>query len=296
MEYIVMTGVSTGIGNNAVRYLLEKGYYIFGSVRKQSDADRIKADFGDRFTPLIFDVTDVESIRKAASQVKVIIGNTKLKALVNNAGIAVLGPLMHLPIEEFRKQLDVNVVGVLSVTQAFLPLLGADKKKVQSQGRIINISSVSGKIAFPFLGAYAASKHALEAISDSLRRELKLYGIDVILIEPGNIITPIMDKTKKYLKRYNKTDYAFILEGAVSIFEDRLKSAMSVEIVSQTIHKAIISKTPKVRYPLPNKWMSGWYLPRLLPARTVDGLMAKVFGISQGKIPGAGFDSNGNNR
>lgn len=279
MEYIVITGVSTGIGYDSARYLIERGYYIFGSVRKQSDADRIKADFGDQFTPLIFDVTDVEGIKNAVKEVKAIVGNTGLKALVNNAGIAVLGPLMHLPVEEFRKQLDVNVVGVFSVTQAFLPLLGADKKTKRSPSRIINISSVSGKIAFPFLGAYAASKHALEAMSDSLRRELKLYDIDVILIEPGNIITSIHDKTRKYFNRFQKTDYASILEGAGPILEDRLKSAMSVEIVSRTIHKAITSKTPKVRYPLPNKWMSGWYLPRLLPARIVDGLTAKAFGI-----------------
>lgn len=279
MEYIVITGVSSGIGYDAVRYLIERGFHIFGSVRNQSDADRIKADFGDQFTPLIFDVTDEESIKNAASQVKAIVGNTGLKALVNNAGIAVLGPLMHLPVEEFRKQLEVNVIGVFSVTQAFLPLLGADKKTIQSPSRIINISSVSGKIAFPFLGAYAASKHALEAMSDSLRRELKLYDIDVILIEPGNIITSIHDKTRKYFNRFQKTDYESILEGAGPILEKRLHSAMSVGIVSQTIHKAITSKTPKVQYPLPNKWMSGWYLPRFLPARTVDSLMAKAFGI-----------------
>jgi len=279
MEYIVITGVSTGIGYDAARYLIEKGYYIFGSVRKQSDADGLKVDFGDRFTPLVFDVTDIKGIKNAASQVKAIVGNTGLKALVNNAGIAVLGPLMHLPVEEFRKQLDVNVLGVFSVTQAFLPLLGADKKTKQSSSRIINISSVSGKIAFPFLGAYAASKHALEGMSDSLRRELKLYDIDVILIEPGNIITPIQDKSRKYFNRFQKTDYASILEGAGPILEDRLKFAMSVEVVSRTIHKAITSKTPKVRYPLPNKWISGWYLPRFLPARIVDSLVAKAFGI-----------------
>ncbi len=279
MEYVVITGVSTGIGYDAARYLVERGFYIFGSVRKQSDADRTKADFGDQFTPLIFDVTDVEGVKNAVDQVKAIVGNAELKALVNNAGISVFGPLMHLSIEEFRHQLDVNVVGVFSVTQAFLPLLGTDKKTVRSPARIINISSISGKIAYPFLGAYAASKHALEAMSDSLRRELKLYGIDVILIEPGNTVTPILDKTKEQLNRFQKTDYASILEDADPIFEDIFKSALSVEAVSQTIHKAITSETPKVRYPLPNKWMSRWYLPRLLPARTVDNMVAKAFGL-----------------
>jgi NAD(P)-dependent dehydrogenase (short-subunit alcohol dehydrogenase family) len=279
MEYIVVTGVSSGIGYDVARYLTEKGFYIFGSVRKQTDADRTKADFGDRFTPLIFDVKDPEGVKNAVDHVKVTVGDTGLKALVNNAGITVFGPLMNLSIEEFRHQLDVNVVGVLSVIQAFLPLLGTDKKNVQSPGRIINISSVSGKIAYPFLGAYAASKHALEAMSDSLRRELELYGIDVILIEPGNTVTPIMDKTKEQFNRFQKTDYGSILDDAVPFLEDRLKSAMSVEVVSQLIHKAITSKTPKVRYPLPNKWVSGWYLLRFLPTRTVDGLLTKAFGI-----------------
>jgi NAD(P)-dependent dehydrogenase (short-subunit alcohol dehydrogenase family) len=279
MEYIFVTGVSSGIGYDAARYLIEQDFYIFGSVRTQTDADRTQADFGNRFTPLIFDVEDPEGVKNAVDHVKATIGDTGLKALVNNAGITVFGPLMNLSIEEFRHQLDVNVVGVLSVIQAFLPLLGTDKKNTQAPGRIINISSVSGKIAFPFLGAYAASKHALEAMSDSLRRELELYGIDVILIEPGNTVTPIMDKTKEQFNRFQKTDYGSILEDAVPIFEDLLKSAMPVEVVSKLIHKVITSKTPKVRYPLPNKWLSGWYLLRFLPTRTVDSLLTKAFGI-----------------
>ena len=279
MEYIVVTGVSSGIGYDVARYLTEQGFYIFGSVRTQTDADRTIKDFGDRFTPLIFDVEDPEGVKNAVDDVKATVGDTGLKALVNNAGITVFGPLVHLSIEEFRHQLDVNVVGVLSVIQAFLPLLGTDNNNVQAPGRIINISSVSGKIAFPFLGAYAASKHALEAISDSLRRELELYGIDVILIEPGNTVTPIMEKTKEQFIRFQKTYYGSILEDAVPIFEDLLKSAMPVEVVSQLIHKVITSKTPKVRYPLPNKWLSGWYLLRFLPTRTVDRLLTKAFGI-----------------
>ena len=279
MEYIVITGVSTGIGYDVARYLIKRGFYIFGSVRKQSDADRTKADFGDNFTPLIFNVTDLEGVKNAVDQVKSIVGNKGLKALVNNAGITVCGPLMHLSNEEFRHQLDVNVVGVFSVTQAFLPLLGAEKKTARLPARIINISSISGRIAYPFMGAYAASKHALEAMSDSLRRELKLYGIDVILIEPGNTVTPILDKTKQQLNRFQKTDYALILEDAAPIIEGSLKSAMSVEVVSQTIYKAITRETPKVRYQLLNNWMTGWYLPRLLPSRIVDYLVARAFGI-----------------
>ena len=220
-SYVVITGVSTGIGYNTAKYLVEKGFYVFGSVRKQSDADRIKANLGDQFTPLIFDVTDVEGLKIAIDQVKAIIGSTGLKALVNNAGISIFGPLMHLSPEEFRQQLDINVIGAFCVTQAFLPLLGTDKKSKRSPGRVVNISSISGKIALPFFGAYAASKFALEAMSDSLRRELNLYGIDVILIEPGITVTPILDKIREQFNRFQKTDYASILEAHATKTEDR---------------------------------------------------------------------------
>lgn len=280
-EYIFITGVSTGIGYEAAKYLVDKGFYVFGSVRKQSDADRIKARLGEQFFPLIFDVTNVESLKIAVEQVKAITGNTGLKALVNNAGITIFGPLMHLSPEEFQHQLDINVVGAFSVTQAFLPLLGTDKKSVREPGRVVNISSISGKIAMPFFGAYASSKYALEAMSDSLRRELNLYGIDVILIEPGITATPFLDKIREQFNRFQKTDYAPILEEYASKTMDRQKSAISVEVVSQAIFKAITSKSPKVRYALPNNWIFGWYLPRFLPARTVDRMIAKLNGISK---------------
>ncbi len=169
-EYVVVTGVSSGIGHAITVDLTEQGYHVFGSVRTQEDADRVQAEFGERFMPLIFDVTDGDAVRRAADQVTAVAGEIGLAGLVNNAGIAVGGPLMHLPIDEMRRQLEVNVVGVLQVTQAFLPLLGAQPDPPFESGRIVNISSVSGHIAYPFMGPYAASKHALEAMTDSLRR------------------------------------------------------------------------------------------------------------------------------
>jgi NAD(P)-dependent dehydrogenase (short-subunit alcohol dehydrogenase family) len=278
MDYIVITGVSTGIGYDAVRYLIDKGYHVFGSIRKQSDADRVKADFGDQFTPLIFDVTDENGVKSAAEQVKAVIGDKNLLALVNNAGISVMGPLMHIPLEDLRLQLEVNVVSVLSVTQAFLPLLGASKETQSAPGRIINISSVGGKIATPFLGAYAASKHALEGLSDSLRRELMLYGIDVILIEPGIVKTKILNKLGDQLSKFPGTDYSSMLENVGHMIEERDSyDAMSVEVISKTIHKIITSDSPKVRYALPIKWLSSWILPRFLPDRWVDSLVAKRY-------------------
>lgn len=279
MEYVVITGVSTGIGYDAARYLIKKGYHVFGSVRKQADADRVSADLGDRFTALLFDVTDEKGLAEAVKQVKSIVGNQGLTALVNNAGISTLGPLMHIPIKDLRLQLEVNVVSVLAITQAFLPLLGADKKATHSPGRIVNIGSISGKIAYPFMGAYAASKHAIEALNDSLRRELMLYGIDVILIQPGVVKTPILSKANDQVDAFPGTDYEAILQAAGPVMKEREKSGMDVEVISQTIFNAVTSNKPKVRYTLPIKWLSRWYLPRFLPARLIDNMSAKQFGL-----------------
>ena len=181
---VVVTGASTGIGHAITGVLLERGFTVFGTVRKQVDADRLKAELGDAFTPLRMDVTDQPAILRAADQVRESLGKAKLAGLVNNAGIAVVGPLLHQPPADFRQQLEVNLVAPMMVTQAFAKLLGSDRTREGTAGRIVNISSVGGKIGGPFLGAYAASKHGLEGMSESLRRELMLYGIDVILIEP----------------------------------------------------------------------------------------------------------------
>jgi NAD(P)-dependent dehydrogenase (short-subunit alcohol dehydrogenase family) len=140
------------------------------------------------------DVTDKQAVEQAAARVSAGLGSATLTGLVNNAGVAVPGALLHLPLEEYRRQLEVNLVPQLSVTQTFAPLLGADTKRKGQPGRIVNISSTAGKIGLPFLGAYVASKHALEGMSESLRRELMIYGIDVIVIVPGSVVTAIWDK------------------------------------------------------------------------------------------------------
>src|SRR5271165_3413624 len=196
LKSVVVTGASTGIGWGTVKVLAEKGCHVFGSVRKQSDADRLRKEFGSRFTPLLMDVTDDDAVRQAAALVAEALGRETLAGLVNNAGIAVPGPLLHLKAEEYRHQLEVNLIAPLVVTQAFAPLLGTDRSRQGQPGRIVNISSVGGKLGAPFLGAYVASKHGLEGMSQSLRRELLLYGIDVIVIGPGSVATPIWDKAE----------------------------------------------------------------------------------------------------
>src|SRR5580693_3425800 len=168
MKSVVVTGASTGIGHGAAKVLVKKGFRVFGSVRKAADGDRLKAELGANFVPLQFDVTDEAAVKAAATAVGAELKGEPLFGLVNNAGIAVPGPLLYLGADELRHQLDVNVVGQMIVTQAFAPLLRAEKGRKSKPGRIVMISSVGGKIATPFMGPYNASKFAIEALSDSL--------------------------------------------------------------------------------------------------------------------------------
>jgi NAD(P)-dependent dehydrogenase (short-subunit alcohol dehydrogenase family) len=273
---VVITGVSTGIGFDAARLLIERGYRVFGSVRSQADADRIGAALGPHFTPLLFDVTDEAAIGAAAEKVRDAIGDEGLCALVNNSGISGAGPLMHFPLAEMRKMFEVNVFGLLAVTQAFLPLLGARRDCPHPPGRVINISSISGGLVFPFVGAYGASKHAVEALTDGLRRELRLYNIHVIAIEPGNIRTPIWEKSASADARYARTDYAPILQKLPAIMAEMLRRADPVERVSIAIHKAIAAPRPKTRYPL--TWL--WRCSRVLGDRVLDRMMRRAMGLS----------------
>src|SRR3979411_2203547 len=212
MQSVVITGASTGIGWATAKLLLDRGFRVFGSVRKQADADRLKSEFGANFTPLLFDVTDEAAVLAAAREVRAALGGETLTGLgnnagiaaagraerltgrVNKAGIAVAGPVLELAADEFRRQMEVNVIGPIISTQAFGPLLGSDPSLRGPKGRIVMISSVAGKNGNPLTAAYAASKHAIEGLSESLRREMMLFGIDVIIVAPGPVKTPIWSK------------------------------------------------------------------------------------------------------
>ena len=170
---------------------------MFGSVRKQADADRLKGEFGANFIPLLFDVTDEAAVLAAARGVRAALDGKTLFGLVNNAGIAVAGPVLELAVDEFRRQMDVNVIGPIITTQAFGPLLGFDPSLKGPKGRIVMISSVAGKNGNPLMSAYSASKHAIEGLSESLRREMMLFGIEVIIIAPGAVKTPIWSKAEE---------------------------------------------------------------------------------------------------
>ena len=282
MKSVVVTGASTGIGWGTVKVLTQKGFHVFGSVRRAEDAARLIAEFGDAVTPLRFDVTDETAVAHAAKQVREALNGETLLGLVNNAGIAVAGPLMHLPINEYRFQLEVNLISPLLVTQAFLPLLGTDRTLNGTPGRIINISSVGGKIGSPFLGAYSASKHGLEGLSESLRRELMLYGIDVIIVGPGPIATPIWDKAAELdLTIYDQTDYGTATKRFSDYAIARGRKGYPPERVGETIWKALTEAKPRTRYAIVPNRLTNWTLPSLLPKRWVDKIIADRFGFSR---------------
>ena len=215
----VVTGASTGIGRAAVKVLAAQGWRVFAGVRKPADADSLRQEFGDKVAPLRFDVTDAAAVRAAADEVRDRLGGRTLKGLVNNAGMGHGGPLMLEPVDQIRQVFEVNVFGAVTVSQAFIPLLGADRSLTGGPGRIVNITSVGGRLAPPFIGDYVMSKHALEAFTDSLRRELMIYGIDVIAIGPGAVATPIWDKAEQADETaYAETDYAAVLKKFKDFF------------------------------------------------------------------------------
>jgi len=284
MRSVVITGVSTGIGWGATKVLIKNGYRVFGSVRKQADADRLQKEFGANFVPLIFDVVDPKAVQAGAEKVRAALKGETLFGLVNNAGIAVSGPLLYVPVDEFRTQMEVNLIGVLNATQAFAPLLGADASLKGKPGRIVNISSVGGKRAFPFIGPYAASKHALEGFSESLRRELMLFGIDVVIIGPGAVKTAIWDKAEQVdVSRYANTPYAASLQSFSNFFLATGRKGLPPEKLGRVIMHALTTAKPKTRYAVVPNFFQDRVIPALMPARMLDRIVAGRLGFTPEK-------------
>jgi NAD(P)-dependent dehydrogenase (short-subunit alcohol dehydrogenase family) len=282
MKSVVVTGVSTGIGWGTAKVLIQKGFRVFGSVRKTQDAERLQTEFGENFIPLIFDVTDEPAVQAAARQVREQLHGEILFGLVNNAGIAVPAPLIHQDTADFRHQLEVNLVSVLIVTKAFVPLLGSDRSLRGKPGRIINISSIGGKFGGPFLGAYAASKHGLEGFSESLRRELMLYGIDVIIVGPGSVATPIWDKAEQAdVTLYANTDYVESARRMQKYMIEDGRKGYPPEKVGEVVWHALTTAKPRVRYSVVPGSSIRRVIQMLLPKRVVDNVIAKNLGFKK---------------
>jgi NAD(P)-dependent dehydrogenase (short-subunit alcohol dehydrogenase family) len=269
---VIVTGASSGIGEACALHLSQLGFRVFAGVRRQADGKALQAQAAGSLSPVILDVTDPETISAAANQIQVEIKDSDLAGLVNNAGIAVACPLEFVPLDVLRRQLEVNVIGQIAVTQAFMPLLR------KNQGRVVFISSISGRIASPLLGPYAASKFALEGLADALRRELIPWGIRVSVIQPGRVNTPIWNKSLAAAE-----DLLNAMPGEVhQLYGEMISSAVEgvrhsakgapMEDVNRAVVHALTAARPRTRYLIGQDARIGAAIARLLPDRLIDRL------------------------
>lgn len=277
---VLITGASTGIGRACALELDRRGFRVFAGVRAQAAADELKAEASPQLTPLTIDVTDAASIAAAAEAVGQSVGDAGLAGLMNNAGIAIAGPLELVSLEAWRRQFEVNVLGPIAVTQAFLPLLR------RARGRIVNISSNSGAQSAPYLGPYCASKFALEAVSDALRLELRAFGIHVAVVEPGPIQTPIWTKSNGLADEMSqdaRPELLALYESDLAALRRAVgrtaETASPVERVVEAVVHALVAKRPKTRYFL------GWGVRicfkgmKMLNDRIRDWILLRVMGM-----------------
>jgi NAD(P)-dependent dehydrogenase (short-subunit alcohol dehydrogenase family) len=277
---VVVTGASSGIGEASVLYLEQLGFQVFAGVRNEADAERLRSESTGNLTPISIDVTDQDSIRAAASQVTDAVGEDGLAGLVNNAGVAISGPLEFIPIDELRRQLEINLIGQVAVTQAFLALL---RKR---RGRIVNVSSIGGRIALPFAGPYAASKFGIEAISDSLRRELRPWGIEVSVIEPGSVATRIWEKGTAKARELSEdlpAEGRELYGGAIALMQkaaaDTAARGIPPEEVAKDVAHALTSGKPKTRYLVGRDAKMRARVAKFAPDRVFDRMVARALGM-----------------
>ena len=268
----VVTGASSGIGRACAQMLARAGFLTFAGVRKEADAQSVRDDAIDGLEPVLLDVGDPESIAAARD---LVLGRTGgvLAGLVNNAGIVVAGPLELLPLDDLRRQLEINVIGQIAVSQAFLPAIRA------GAGRIAMMSSIGGKITTPYMGPYCASKFALEALSDALRRELRPWKIHVGVIEPGVVKTPIWSKGKDTLTLWRErlaqdpaaaSLYASRVEGMSDKIGQADSGGVGPEVVGKAVLHCLTARRPKIRYPVGIDAKAGVYVAALVPDRIID--------------------------
>jgi NAD(P)-dependent dehydrogenase (short-subunit alcohol dehydrogenase family) len=277
---VVITGASTGIGRACAIELDRRGFRVFAGVRAAAAAEQLRAEASSRLTPVVIDVTKGDTIAAAVKTVAEALGDAGLDGLVNNAGICVPGPLELVPIDALRRQFEVNVIGQVAVTQAFLPLLR------KSRGRVVNMSSVSGGLSVPYLGQYSASKFALEAIGDALRLELRNFGIRVSAIEPAAIATPIWQKSVDSADDLaGNVDPAVLalyesdLAGIRKMVEHSARAASPVERVVKAVVHALTARRPKAHYYLGWSVRACFKCMKMLPDCIRDPLVRKLAGL-----------------
>ena len=285
-EFAIVTGASTGIGAATARELARRGFHVLAGVRRDRDADAIR---GPGIEPLIIDITNQEHIRALATRVQEDPQGRAVRALVNNAGIGVNVPVEAYAIDEWRRLFEVNLFGHVAVTQALLPAL------IDSLGRVVNISSVGGKVAMATYGPYAATKFAFEAVSDSLRRELAPLGVRVVVIEPGAVVTEMLGRasataheqvsvmTPEQSERYGGLVHAVAAQAASAA-----KSGLPADAAAKVIAKAVTARKPRTRYTVGRDAAVITRLARILPDRTLDRVLLSVLKDDGGRVSGVG--------
>lgn len=277
---VVITGSSTGIGESCALEFDKRGFRVFAGVRSEAAGVALQEEASERLTPVMIDVTDTEMITAAARVVAEALGEAPLAGLVNNAGIVVAGPLEILPVEELRKQLEVNVIGQIAVTKAFLPLLRA------SGGRIVNIGSMNGAVAPPYLGAYAASKYALEALTDALRAELRPWGIRVSIVEPDSTATPIWEKSFAAADRMAEGVSAETMElyrANLDVFREAVQGMAQTSLPAGRVVRAVVhaltARCPKTRYFMTWRTRLSFKALKLVPDCIGDWIIRRELGL-----------------
>jgi NAD(P)-dependent dehydrogenase (short-subunit alcohol dehydrogenase family) len=280
----VVTGASTGIGRACALRLDRLGFQVFAGVRKDADGKALKKKARGSLMTVRMDVTDDAAISAAAETVEKAVGEEGLIGLVNNAGIVMPGPLEFLPLDDLRRQLEVNVIGQVAVTQAFLPLLR------KGSGRIVNIGSIGGRMATPFQGAYNASKFAMEALTDSLRLELRPWGIHVSIVEPGNIDTPIWQKglgqadvLLEKMPAHGRELYDPVVDAARQAAEKSARTAIPPMAVAKAVVHALTADKPKTRYVVGTDARIQAVVARLVPDGMKDWLVSREMGLLQSR-------------
>jgi NAD(P)-dependent dehydrogenase (short-subunit alcohol dehydrogenase family) len=277
---VVITGTSTGIGRATALRLDAEGHRIFAGVRREADGEALRREASDRLTPIPLDVTDTGAIEVAVKSVEAEVGEAGLAGVVNNAGIGVAGPIEFVEIDDWRRQFEVNVFGPAAVVKAFLPLVR------RARGRIVNVSSAAGQVSNPLMGAYCASKFALEALSDSLRVEVRGSGISVSVVRPGFIEAPVLDKGKaetataiEQLPPRGRDLY----ENALRKFDETTnafrKRAATPEAVAKAIQHALTAPRPKTRYTVGLDSKALTFLGWALPDRARDAIAGYLVGL-----------------
>jgi NAD(P)-dependent dehydrogenase (short-subunit alcohol dehydrogenase family) len=275
---VLITGAAGGIGAATVRRLDASGFQVFAGVRRSADGERLQRDISAQIIPVLLDIADPISVAQAVESVTNVVGDAGLVGLVNNAGIIVQGPVELIPIEEVHKQFEVNVIGHIAVTQAFLPLLR------EARGRIVNISAPTGQVAVPYLGVLSASKAALESVTDALRSELRPFGISVSIIEPGAMQTEIFKKSAASAQEVRQQLPGELLQlyaPALTALAKALanQSLEAPDVVVAAIVHALTSRNPRTRY-LAGRGTRIVGILRLLPDRVRDGLLLRAFGLA----------------